>query len=89
MSTLTLITWGVISGSERPRDEVNYGVHGTPALKIFSVFFAMGTIAFSFGDTILPEIQVTAAHALWYGCHCVAVRCHRPDGTSMDSGHVD
>ena len=31
---------------------------GTPAYKIFGIFYSLGTIAFSFGDTILPEIQV-------------------------------
>lgn len=43
-----------------PKD---YGIHGTDASKIFNAFFAMGSIAFSFGDTILPEIQATCKEA--------------------------
>ncbi|KAK9831715.1 hypothetical protein WJX74_006848 [Apatococcus lobatus] len=43
---------------ERSQD-VSYSVGGTPAYKIFGIFYALGTIAFSFGDTILPEIQAT------------------------------
>ncbi len=36
----------------------DYGVHGTPSNKVFRIFLALGTIAFSFGDAMLPEIQV-------------------------------
>jgi hypothetical protein len=38
---------------------VDYSVIGTPAGKVFGIFSALGTIAFAFGDTILPEIQAT------------------------------
>lgn len=40
------------------RSSVNYNLQGTTASKILKAFSALGTIAFSFGDAILPEIQV-------------------------------
>jgi hypothetical protein len=36
----------------------DYSLVGTAADKTFGVFTALGTIAFSFGDAMLPEIQV-------------------------------
>ena len=39
-------------------EPVSYSVLGTTAGKVFGIFSALGTIAFGFGDTILPEIQV-------------------------------
>ncbi|KAL6883628.1 hypothetical protein ACP4OV_011042 [Aristida adscensionis] len=41
------------------RSEVDYSLQGSTATKIFRAFNAMGTIAFSFGDAMLPEIQST------------------------------
>lgn len=31
---------------------------GKPTDKMFGIFAALGTVAFSFGDAMLPEIQV-------------------------------
>ncbi|TVU31049.1 hypothetical protein EJB05_22714, partial [Eragrostis curvula] len=41
------------------RKEVDYSLQGNTATKIFRSFNALGTIAFSFGDAMLPEIQST------------------------------
>lgn len=38
---------------------VDYAVTGSPTLKAFGVFMGLGTIAFGFGDTVLPEVQAT------------------------------
>ena len=40
---------------------VDYSVPGDAATVTFGVFSALGTIAFAFGDTLLPEIQVRGA----------------------------
>lgn len=40
------------------RHAVSYSVQGSSAGKTFGAFNALGAIAFSFGDAILPEIQV-------------------------------
>ncbi|KAK9813661.1 hypothetical protein WJX73_002176 [Symbiochloris irregularis] len=56
----TVIGLSIKYGSEDLADPPkDYGIHGTDSSKIFNAFFAMGSIAFSFGDTILPEIQAT------------------------------
>ena len=54
-----------IAGKQLDRSTINYEVPGTLTTKIMGVFLALGSIAFAFGDTILPEIQVF----LWpYSC---------------------
>jgi hypothetical protein len=47
------------AGHRIDRKEVGYSLQGTTATKIFRGFNALGTIAFSFGDAMLPEIQVS------------------------------
>lgn len=47
------------TGKEMNRETVSYSLHGSSSEKIFKAFNALGTIAFSFGDAILPEIQVS------------------------------
>ncbi|KAG0622548.1 hypothetical protein M758_3G105800 [Ceratodon purpureus] len=37
----------------------DYNIVGSPSGKMFGVFSALGTVAFSFGDAMLPEIQAT------------------------------
>lgn len=49
----------VHAGKEMDRSNVSYGLTGSTALQSFGVLSALGTVAFSFGDTILPEIQAT------------------------------
>ena len=46
------------AGYQIDRKEVSYSLQGNTATKIFRAFNALGTIAFSFGDAMLPEIQV-------------------------------
>jgi len=41
------------------RKSVSYSVQGSSSLKRFKAFNALGAIAFSFGDAMLPEIQVS------------------------------
>lgn len=36
----------------------DYSIVGSSNDKVFGVFLALGTVAFSFGDAMLPEIQV-------------------------------
>ncbi|KAG2549115.1 hypothetical protein PVAP13_9KG170900 [Panicum virgatum] len=48
-----------IFGYRIDRKEVSYSLQGNTATKIFRAFNALGTIAFSFGDAMLPEIQST------------------------------
>ena len=45
-------------GHQTDRSTINYEVPGSLTTKIMGVFLALGSIAFAFGDTILPEIQV-------------------------------
>eukprot|EP00884_Botryococcus_braunii_P023632 jgi/Botrbrau1/9953/Bobra.0012s0048.1 len=51
----------VKNGNDLDRSTVTYSITGTSASIGFSAMFALGTIAFAFGDTILPEIQATMA----------------------------
>ncbi|RCV43016.1 hypothetical protein SETIT_9G262100v2 [Setaria italica] len=55
----TTIGVTVHDGYRIDRKEVSYSLQGTTATKIFRAFNALGTIAFSFGDAMLPEIQST------------------------------
>ena len=48
-------------GHQLDRSTINYEVPGSLTTKIMGVFLALGSIAFAFGDTILPEIQVSLA----------------------------
>jgi hypothetical protein len=41
------------------RKSVSYSVQGSSSLKRFKAFNALGAVAFSFGDAMLPEIQVS------------------------------
>ncbi|XP_020233343.1 GABA transporter 1 [Cajanus cajan] len=54
-------TIGVIiyNGKKIDRTSVSYSLQGSSASKTFKAFNALGTIAFSFGDAMLPEIQNT------------------------------
>ncbi|XP_078164939.1 GABA transporter 1-like isoform X2 [Carex rostrata] len=55
-ATATGVT--IYDGMNTDRSSVNYNLQGTTASKILKAFSALGTIAFSFGDAILPEIQI-------------------------------
>ena len=41
-----------------PRDEVTYSLPGNKINNLMGVFSGLGTVAFTFGDAMLPEIQV-------------------------------
>uniref|UniRef100_A0ACD5TYN2 Uncharacterized protein n=1 Tax=Avena sativa TaxID=4498 RepID=A0ACD5TYN2_AVESA len=56
---VTAISVTLYDGHRIDRREVGYSLRGTTATKIFGGFNALGTIAFSFGDAMLPEIQST------------------------------
>lgn len=46
-------------GKKIDRDSVSYSLQGSSSTsKTFRAFNALGAIAFSFGDAMLPEIQV-------------------------------
>lgn len=49
----------IVSGKKIDRRSISYGLQGSSASKLFKAFNALGTIAFSFGDAMLPEIQVS------------------------------
>ncbi|XP_058760616.1 GABA transporter 1-like isoform X2 [Vicia villosa] len=55
----TTIGVTIYNGKKIDRTSVNYSLQGSSASKSFKAFNALGTIAFSFGDAILPEIQNT------------------------------
>ncbi|KAK9904043.1 hypothetical protein WJX75_003267 [Coccomyxa subellipsoidea] len=56
------------------RTTVTYAVTGDAQPKIFNIMFALGIIAFAFGDTILPEVQATvggnAKTTMYKGVSC-------------------
>lgn len=58
---ITTTGLSIYNGHNPPADAppVDYSVPGGSAAVTFGVFSALGTIAFGFGDTILPEIQAT------------------------------
>lgn len=58
---ITATVLSVYAGYNRApgSDPVSYTVLGDPTAKAFGIFAALGTVAFAFGDTILPEIQAT------------------------------
>lgn len=58
----------VFAGKITDRKSVNYDLQGSTSSKIFGAFNALGTIAFSFGDAMLPEIQVTYPNTNLYLC---------------------
>ncbi|KAG6533205.1 hypothetical protein ZIOFF_007071 [Zingiber officinale] len=55
----TTIGVTIYNGKNIDRDSISYGFHGSTSAKIFRAFNALGAIAFSFGDAMLPEIQST------------------------------
>ncbi|KAL3828016.1 hypothetical protein ACJIZ3_016818 [Penstemon smallii] len=55
----TTIGVTIYNGKKANRDLISYGLQGSSSAKVFSAFNALGVIAFSFGDAMLPEIQST------------------------------
>lgn len=73
------------AGHQQDRSSINYEVPGDMDTRVFGVFLALGAIAFAFGDTVLPEIQVIlhlhlgvadlcTLHACRCTQHCVLVK---------------
>ncbi|XP_039118900.1 GABA transporter 1-like [Dioscorea cayenensis subsp. rotundata] len=55
----TTIGVTIYNGKRTDRKAMNHKLVGSSSSKIFKSFNALGTIAFSFGDAMLPEIQST------------------------------
>ncbi|GAV82468.1 Aa_trans domain-containing protein [Cephalotus follicularis] len=55
----TTIGVTIYNGKKLDRKSVSYSLQGSTSFKIFKAFNALGVIAFSFGDAMLPEIQNT------------------------------
>nr|XP_029119649.1 GABA transporter 1 [Elaeis guineensis] len=55
----TTIGVTIYNGENIDRKSINYTLQGSTSSKIFKAFNALGAIAFSFGDAMLPEIQNT------------------------------
>ncbi|KAJ6681257.1 hypothetical protein OIU74_019687 [Salix koriyanagi] len=55
----TAIGVTLYNGENMDRKSVSYSVQGSSSFKRFKAFNALGVIAFSFGDAMLPEIQST------------------------------
>ncbi|XP_059660404.1 GABA transporter 1-like [Cornus florida] len=55
----TTIGVTIYNGKKIDRKSVSYSLQGSSSSKMFKAFSALGTIAFSFGDAMLPEIQST------------------------------
>ncbi|PON37989.1 Amino acid transporter, transmembrane domain containing protein [Parasponia andersonii] len=55
----TTIGVTIYNGKKIDRKSVNYSLQGSSSTKTFRAFNALGAIAFSFGDAMLPEIQNT------------------------------
>ncbi|KAK8717991.1 hypothetical protein V6N13_045241 [Hibiscus sabdariffa] len=55
----TTIGVTIYNGKKIDRETINYSLQGSSSAKRFAAFNALGTIAFSFGDAMLPEIQNT------------------------------
>lgn len=55
---------------------VDFTVPGTPINIFFGVCSALGTIAFAFGDTLLPEIQATLKEPVKSGMYKSVHLCY-------------
>ncbi|KAF3436206.1 hypothetical protein FNV43_RR23298 [Rhamnella rubrinervis] len=55
----TTIGVTIYNGKKIDRESVSYSLHGSSSTKAYRAFNALGAIAFSFGDAMLPEIQNT------------------------------
>ncbi|CAA0828044.1 GABA transporter 1 [Striga hermonthica] len=55
----TTIGVTIYDGRRANRESISYSLQGSSSAKVFRAFNALGAIAFSFGDAMLPEIQST------------------------------
>lgn len=53
-----------VTGKKIDRGTVSHSLQGSSSSKMFKAFNGLGIIAFSFGDAMLPEIQVKDLTAL-------------------------
>ncbi|KAK9837435.1 hypothetical protein WJX81_002209 [Elliptochloris bilobata] len=56
---LGCLVLSIINGQAQDRTTISFTIDEDERAKAFDVMFALGTIAFAFGDTILPEVQAT------------------------------
>jgi hypothetical protein len=61
------------AGQQLDRSTITYEVTTDDTDKVFGLFSALGIVAFTFGDTILPEIQYTVK--VRPGVSCRRSRC--------------
>ncbi|KAF9619113.1 hypothetical protein IFM89_005127 [Coptis chinensis] len=54
----TTISVSIYNGKKIDRKSISYDLQGSSSAKAFKAFNALGAIAFSFGDAMLPEIQL-------------------------------
>eukprot|EP00775_Hariotina_reticulata_P009422 gene9422-9588_t len=66
LSTLATMAFAIIAtvlsilaGKSMDRSTVSFSLSDDLNMNLMSAFAALGTIAFSFGDTVLPEVQAT------------------------------
>ncbi|KAL3531267.1 hypothetical protein ACH5RR_010589 [Cinchona calisaya] len=55
----TAIGITIYNGKKIDRSSIRHSLQGSTSSKVFKAFNALGAIAFSFGDAMLPEIQST------------------------------
>ncbi|XP_057973782.1 GABA transporter 1-like [Malania oleifera] len=55
----TTIGVTIYNGKRIDRNSISYSLQGSSSYRTFKAFNALGAIAFSFGDAMLPEIQST------------------------------
>ncbi|KAL2510770.1 GABA transporter 1 [Abeliophyllum distichum] len=55
----TTIGVTIYNGKKTDRKFISHSLQGSSSAKVFKAFNALGAIAFSFGDAMLPEIQST------------------------------
>ncbi|KAL4620653.1 hypothetical protein ACB092_06G170800 [Castanea dentata] len=65
-SAATTIGVTIYDGKKTDRNSISYSLQGSSSRKTFRAFNALVIIAFSFGDAMLPEIQITLSLFLSY-----------------------
>ncbi|PRW20662.1 GABA transporter 1-like [Chlorella sorokiniana] len=74
----TATALSIYSGCNRPAGDppVSYDVVGSTSGIVFGVFSSLGTVAFAFGDTVLPEIQATLKAPVKRNMHRAVAMCY-------------
>lgn len=80
------------AGKQLDRSTVSYSLPGDKINNVMGVFSALGTIAFTFGDTLLPEIQVrrrACMHSRSTACQPLTPSAFAYNELCPDSKHDD